>query len=182
MYTGDPVIELSASDIPIIDNKTFSSHQSSGRLPWRQQEIEKYWPHHKNGSNLTWPLRIYDSEKNVILGHINTTMVQMVSGGDCFHGNVERLQRAFDDEIKFKNLIWRYEVNTLRHPSNFNVGWKFGSNHQLHYQFGLRRRLLLESGAFGSINCHIPLSRNNKHVLYRIQFTFFRIQFINWKM
>ena len=39
MYTGDPVIELSASDIPIIDNKTFSSHQSSGRLLWRQQEI-----------------------------------------------------------------------------------------------------------------------------------------------
>ena len=37
--------------------------------------------------------------------HINTAMVQMISGGDCLHGNVERLQRAFDEEIKFKNLI-----------------------------------------------------------------------------
>ena len=55
-------------------------------------------------------------------------MVQMISGEDCLHENVERLQRAFDEEIKFKNLIWRCEVNNHQHPSNFNVGCEFGSN------------------------------------------------------
>ena len=42
-----------------------------------------------------------------------------------------KLQREFEEEIKFKNFIWRCEANTQLHPTNFNVGWELASDHQL---------------------------------------------------